>query len=195
MNRIVFCVIITVLNINLFGMKRLFPGGSFNEDVISFVIIKKDPNVVRTLQALRELNLGGYIQLVSKPREVMLQKEDKSEEIAFKELSCWKAFDDLANEIGLLPKDDISKLLNCFPKLQKLYQQYNALKDYMQANTSFFFCCGLFAYYLEKENSVDKLKEWFKSNLNMELTKENGIELIKKSSGEHAYFFLQSLGL
>ena len=152
---------------------------------------KEDPSCQMIIENSSEQNDSS----IEKSDSDCEEHKESTEEIAFEKLSCWKAFDDLSNEIGMLSKDDVIKLLNCFPKLQELYQQYNTLNDYMQANTSFFFCCGLFAYYLEKEKSVDELKEWFESNLNMKLTKENGIELIKKSPGEHAYFFLQSLGL
>lgn len=123
-------------------------------------------------------------------------KKKMEDEKAIKELNCWGDFDDFSNEIGMLLAGDKGTLLVYFDKLKNLYGKYSDIEEYMKENTSFYFCCGLFAYYLSEEMSgVDGLKAWFSESLGTEMTKENAIMLIKKSPGDHAYFFLQNLDL
>ena len=125
-------------------------------------------------------------------KDKILMEED--DEKTIRELNCWKDFDDFANKIGMINCDNKKELLGYFAELKKLYEKYSDISECMMQNSSFPFCCGLFAYYLSEESEgMDEIKTWFYDNLKKEMTKENGIELIKSSSGDHAYFSLENL--
>ena len=49
------------------------------------------------------------------------------------------------------------------------------------------------AYYLSDLQDIDDIKNWFKSVYNMEMTQQNGINLIKEVLGENASRFIATL--
>lgn len=160
---------------------------------IVFQLIYSVPNKTESLPI--ESNAENPIEEVKE--DMVIEEEvlntDEEEKIT-KELGCWKDFNDFSNEIGMLDSSDKETLLKHFDRLKELYDQYFDIKEYMKKNTSFFFCCGLFAFYLSGEVSgTDILKTWFLENLGIEMTPKNAIDLIRKSPGDSAYFFLTSL--
>lgn len=108
------------------------------------------------------------------------------------ELSCMNAFQDLATQMALLPQTEFMHLKNFFTELKEIYESWNKKFDqtFLMKETEFLFCIGLIAYYLSDELEI---KDWFQKLFGKEMNRKKGIELIKQSPGEQAYWFIEGL--
>ena len=162
---------------------------------------KKDEKKPKKVRDKGKMDLQNSIKKSVSSQVIKGKKEEKDnvlteedDEKTIRELNCWKDFDDFANKIGMINCDDKRDLIKYFDELKNLYEKYSDINECMMKNSSFPFCCGLFAYYLSEESEgMDEIKAWFYDNLKTEMSQENGIKLIENSSGDHAYFFLENL--
>ena len=122
--------------------------------------------------------------------EVKTQSND--EQRIIDELSCMNAFQNLATKMALLPQTEFMYLKNFFTELKEIHESWS--KEFGQAflmqETEFPFCIGLIAFYLSDELEI---KEWFQKLFEKEMNRKEGIELIKQSPGEQAYWFIEGL--
>lgn len=123
----------------------------------------------------------------------------ENERIAYEKMRINDYVKSVADEIGLLENNaDLQK--NVSEKILTFIEEYNkeaARQELYKKAPDFYFCLGIAAYYLSSYTLApenEKIGEFFKSITSKEMTRENGLELIKKADGENAYFFLQTIG-
>ena len=121
-------------------------------------------------------------------------KQLSTENTTKQKLACIFSFQQLAIQMSMLPKTEIEKLKECFIQLKTSYKMYRDVvgESFLKTQTEFPFCIGLLAYYLGEERNIDDIKAWF-AEINEEMSQYNGIQLIKSSPGEQAYWFMEGL--
>ena len=120
---------------------------------------------------------------------------ESDEQRIINELSCMNAFQALATQMALLPQTEFMHLKHFFAELKEIYESWSKKFDqvFLMQETEFLFCIGLIAYYLSDEPDIQLIKEWFQKLFGKEMNREEGIELIKQSPGEQAYWFIEGL--
>ena len=123
-------------------------------------------------------------------------KEAEKEYLAYEEMVTNDRIKEIADKVALTPKDEhfIPKMQSTVQDLIKYYNSQDALhRDLIEKSPDFYFCLGICGYFLsgQKTNTV---VSFFKKITNTDMSRQEGLALIKKSTSENAFWFLRSIG-
>lgn len=126
----------------------------------------------------------------SKTSAELLEYERK-EKLAYEKLVAFDQVNNFANRIGMSPMNSDIK-----PIVQEFINFYENLpshsKELYREAPDFNFIIGMIAYYLSNETNIDTIKDFFFSITGKIMSVENGIQCIKQSNCENAYWFLET---
>jgi hypothetical protein len=126
--------------------------------------------------------------------------EYKKEEMALMKLNSSMWVKDVADQLGALDPSEseyASKILEIITPMIDFCEKTenkHAVQLIKEA-PDFYYCFGLIGYYaIENSTEFEKLKYLFEKYTEQKMSKDNALELIKKSNCENAYWFVQGLG-
>ncbi len=123
-------------------------------------------------------------------------KEVEKEYLAYEEMVVNDRIKEIADKIAILPKNEffISKMQLIIQELISYCNSQDALHSgFIEKSPDFCFCLGICGYFLsdQKANAVGS---FFKKITGVDMSKQNGLSLLKQSTSENAFWFLQSIG-
>lgn len=126
--------------------------------------------------------------------KAMLEKIAQDEYIACEEMSANDAIKSFADRISLTPndKDCLSNIKGVIEEFMAFYNKADEFhRNLFKKAPDFDFCLGICGYYFSDENieGTEKMRAFFKSVTGKDISQEIGINLIKASNGENAYWF------
>ena len=121
--------------------------------------------------------------------------EDASKEyLAYEEMVVNDRIKALADKIAHTSRSDCDALKSVIQELIDYYKSADTTslqEGFIKKSPDFCFCLGACGYLLSAEQDVDQIREFFRTMTGTSMSKENGLDQIKKSTGENAYWFLQ----
>ena len=105
----------------------------------------------------------------------------------------------LSWRIACCPIDDYDELKALAREVKNLFEESIANKDettvnFVKEHSDLKFCCGVVAYFLSEKEGVEDIALWFKHVFSKEMSRQNGLDLVKEAPGQQAYFFTQTFG-
>ena len=180
------------------GMIAEFPTTSFEIFVPTSPILISDIKIAKQIDqsVLEDSKLTDELNNFCQHLNVRIKQLNEEKQTAWA-IAVDSKVKNLAAQLGSLEASsphigaEMWKIMNPFVDFCKKCPS-EALKI-IRETTDFNFCWGIVAYYVTNGEGFKELNENFLKFFQKQMTKENGLELLRNSDGENAYFFLQSL--